>query len=115
MVLSTPSHSDPKDGRSLKWWLVVTMVKLLGGDTFKEAFNMAASTVALGDKVEWTVFRVPALKGETLDENPGGVNAGYLGDGKDGLELDRGRMARWVLNEIDEKKWIQASPVISNQ
>lgn len=77
---------------------------------------MAEETVALGGKIEWTVFRVPLLQGKELDENGGEVNAVYVGDKKwrDGLLLDRGRLARWILRELEEGKWIRASPILAN-
>ena len=77
---------------------------------------MTEETVALGEKIKWTAFRVPLLNGEELNENEGEVNAAYVGDkkGRDGLFLDRGRLARWILNELDEGKWIGCCPLVSN-
>lgn len=79
---------------------------------------MAKETVALGGRIEWTVFRVPLLQGKDvlMDENPGKVNAVWIGDkeGRDGLHLDRGRLARWVLNELRERKWIGLCPFVAN-
>jgi hypothetical protein len=77
---------------------------------------MAEETVALGEKINWTVFRVPLLQGKTLRENDGPVNAAYVGDkqGRDGLHLDRGRLARWILAELQEGKWINACPMLAN-
>lgn len=68
---------------------------MIGGDTFREIKGLAEETVALGDKIPWTVFRVPLLKGEVLDADKGEVNAVYVGDqkGRDGLHLDRGRLS----------------------
>ena len=77
---------------------------------------MAEETVALGEKIDWTVFRVPLLFGDSLDGNPGDVNAVYVGDkkGRDGLRLDRGRLVRWILGELEEGKWICACPMLAN-
>lgn len=79
---------------------------------------MAKETVALGDKIEWTVFRVPLLRGNQvlIEENPGKVNAVWIGDkqGRDGLHLDRGRLARWILRELEERKWIGLCPFLAN-
>jgi hypothetical protein len=77
---------------------------------------MAEETVALGEKIDWTVFRVPLLQGNTLGENVGPVNAVYVGDkkGRDGLHLDRGRLATWILTELEEGKWINACPMLAN-
>lgn len=96
----------------------------------------------LGDKVAWTLFRVPLLVGTVLGEDQiaavkgipqgkyigveeGGksandvnakVNAAFVGnkDGKDALFLDRGRLALWVLGEIEEQRWIRICPTIAN-
>lgn len=77
---------------------------------------MAQATVDLGEKINWTVFRVPLLSGKSLDENEGEVQACYVGDkkGRDGLWLDRGRLARWILGELNEGKWVDACPILSN-
>ena len=81
---------------------------------------MAEETTTLGEKINWTVFRVPLLYGTELDENTGTegeeVEACYVGDekGRDGLWLDRGRLARWILGELDDHKWIGACPMVAN-
>lgn len=77
---------------------------------------MAKETVKLGDRIKWTVFRVPLLKGERLRENEGEVNAVFVGDrrGRDGLSLDRGRLARWILRELEEGKWVGMCPMLAN-
>ncbi|KAL2062066.1 hypothetical protein VTL71DRAFT_6332 [Oculimacula yallundae] len=131
LILSTASYSAPEDTRSLKWWVSINMyIRILPGDAYDEIRGMAQATVDLGEKIKWTVFRVPLLIGEELGEKKGGkggggeakgeeereVEACYVGDrkGRDGLILDRGRLARWVLNEIEEGKWVGACPLLSN-
>jgi hypothetical protein len=71
--------------------------------------------VELGDKIDWTVFRVPLLKGKELGSG-GEVNAVWVGDkhGKDGLNLDRGRLAMWILKEIEDRNWVALCPILSN-
>ncbi|TVY54987.1 hypothetical protein LSUE1_G008525, partial [Lachnellula suecica] len=79
LILSTASFSAPEDTRSLKWFVAINCyIKVIGGDTYAEITGMAKETVALGDKIDWTVFRVPLLKGETLDANKGDVNAVFV-------------------------------------
>ena len=77
---------------------------------------MAEETVALGDKIDWTVFRVPLLKGTKLDENKGDVYAVFIGDkkGRDGMSLDRGRLASWILTELYGGKWNRLCPTLAN-
>ncbi|KAH7372102.1 hypothetical protein BKA64DRAFT_767744 [Cadophora sp. MPI-SDFR-AT-0126] len=117
LTLSTASYSAPEDTRSLKWWVAINMyVRVIGGDAYDEVRGMAQATVDLGEKIKWTVFRVPLLSGKTLGEHEGEVEACYVGDkkGRDGLWLDRGRLARWILNEVEEGKWVGAYPLVSN-
>ncbi|KAF8846936.1 NAD(P)-binding protein [Acephala macrosclerotiorum] len=121
LILSTASYTAPEDRASLKWWVAINCyIKVIGGDTYTEIRGMAEETVSLGEKISWTLFRVPLLRGEKLDDdwNKGelGVEACYVGDrkGRDGLFLDRGRLARWVLGELDEGKWVGCSPLVSN-
>ena len=59
---------------------------------------------------------MPGLNGKDLNENPGAVNACYIGDknGRDGLNLDRWRLARWLLEELEERKWVDACPHLAN-
>lgn len=102
---------------SLKWWVAINMyVRVIGGDAYDEVRGMAQATVDLGENIKWTVFRVPLLSGKKLDESEGEVEACFVGDkkGRDGLWLDRGRLARWILGELDEEKWIGACPLVSN-
>jgi hypothetical protein len=117
MILSTASYSAPEDKRSLKWYMAINFyVKIIGGDSYKEISSMAKETVALGEKIDWTVFRIPLLKGTKLDENTGEAHAAWVGDeqGRDGLFLDRGRLATWILTELSEKKWNHLCPALAN-
>ncbi|KAI0996271.1 hypothetical protein K3495_g11910 [Podosphaera aphanis] len=117
LTLSTPSFPAPEDKFSLKWFIAVNgYIRLFHMDAYEEIRGIAQATVDLGDKVEWTVFRVPLLEGKTLNENKGDVASCYIGDaqGKDGLHLDRGRLVKWILAEMDEKKWVGHLPAISN-
>ncbi|KAH8816889.1 hypothetical protein F5884DRAFT_853312 [Xylogone sp. PMI_703] len=115
LVLSTPSYSAPEDTHSFKWFMAIQFyIRLFGGDAYKEINGISNTTVALGDKIDWTLFRVPLLKGTRLGENDGDLAEAFVGKSKDGLSLDRGRLALWVLKEIDEKKWVHKCPLISN-
>lgn len=115
LTLSTASFTTPNDTRSLKWYIAINAyIRPFGGDSYTEIRGIAETTVALGESVEWTVFRVPLLRGEEVAE--GDVNAAFVGDakGRDGLFLDRGRLARWILGEVYEGKWVGMCPLLSN-
>jgi len=120
LVLATPSYSAPQDTRSIKWFVSINAyIRPIGGDSYTEIRGIAQATVDLGDKCEWTAFRVPLLQGKELGEVERGgdeVNAVFVGDkqGKDGIHLDRGRLARWILAELGERKWVGMCPLLSN-
>src|ERR1700712_3976615 len=81
LILSTASYSAPEDTHSIKWFVAINLyIKVIGGDTYDEIVGMSEETVALGEKIGWTVFRVPLLQGKELGENDGEVNAVYVGD-----------------------------------
>lgn len=71
--------------------------------------------MSLGDSA------VGAEDTDALKRVPGLTNKGYLpvqtgmvGSGKDGLQLSRKSNAVWVLQELQEGKWIGKAPVLSN-
>ncbi|TAQ84573.1 hypothetical protein B7494_g7101 [Chlorociboria aeruginascens] len=108
LTLSTPSYSAPEDTRSIIWYLAIQYIKNLSGDAYKEIKGMAEETVALGNRIDWTVFRVPLLKGTTLDENVEGVNEAFVGDkqGRAGLNLDRGRLISELVSRWELEFWL---------
>jgi hypothetical protein len=91
-------------------------IRVIGGDPYHEIRGMSQATAALGEKIAWTIFRVPLLSGKTLGENEGEVETCYVGDkkGRDGLWLDRGRLCRWVLAELEEGNRVGYAPFVSN-
>ncbi|KAI5360572.1 Putative NAD(P)-binding domain, NAD(P)-binding domain superfamily [Septoria linicola] len=111
MVLSTPSFKVPNEGDrfSIKWWFGVQFVYWLFGSAWAEVNGIGNATKALNG-LEWTVFRVPGL----TNGHAGAVRAGYVGVKGDGMVLSRKSMAVWVLQEVDERKWVGKSPAISN-
>lgn len=54
--------------------------------------------------------RVPGLTNG--DAKP--VRTSYLGDGTDGMMLSRKSIAIWILQEMEEEKWIGKAPALSN-
>jgi len=71
-----------------------------------------AKAVSKQEDLDWTVYRVPHL-----NEGDGGVEvvAGHLGpEYKGTIELSRASLARWVLKEIEERKWVKGAPMLGN-
>lgn len=107
ICLGATSIKDPNDRRSPKFWLIISGIKSL-------AYNAYKDMVAIGDTVrssniDWTIVRVPFLSNSTSTE----VVAGYVGDGRDGIFLSRAGFAHFVVNEIERREWIRKAPLVS--
>ncbi|KAF2487589.1 hypothetical protein BDY17DRAFT_14303 [Neohortaea acidophila] len=111
-VLSTASYSAPEDRRSLKWWFGILAIKLFLGTAYKEINGMSRAVTSLPtEQVEWTLFRVPGLTNS--EAKP--VRAGFIGDGKsDGIFISRGSIAVWILQELEERRWVNKAPSLCN-
>jgi len=71
-----------------------------------------SKAIAAEDELDWTIFRLPRLTDGSADLP---VWAGLLGpDFKGALEISRASLARWVLQEIEQRAWIKGAPVLGN-
>ncbi|KIW12506.1 hypothetical protein PV08_09783 [Exophiala spinifera] len=136
LALSTPSalsHDVERKSIPWKWWLYTCMPILLApqgnaemkgiaravidagsaaasGDNASDSSNPATPTSAAIEA--WTVFRVPHL---TQGDLRAKVVAGLLDhDYAGSFDLSRGSLARWVLGEIEEKKFLNQLPMLAN-
>jgi hypothetical protein len=115
-VLSTASYSAPQDSSSILWFAAIKLyIKPTGGDAYAEISGIGIEAVALGDKIDWTVFRVPLLRGGKDAHNLGPVNAGWVGDGKrrDKIFLNREPLVHYIFHELEETGWIGKCPMLS--
>lgn len=72
----------------------------------------AIANTCADPELDYTIFRVPHLNNGPADTK---VYAGLYGaDFGGGQELSRGSLARWVLGEIIEGRWIGGEPVLGN-
>ncbi|KAF8746270.1 hypothetical protein AX14_000065 [Amanita brunnescens Koide BX004] len=107
ICLGATSISDPNDRASPKFWLIISGVKTLARNAYKDM-------VAIGDTVrssdiDWTIVRVPFLTNGASTN----VVAGYVGDGHDGVFLSRAGFAHFVVSEIGKREWIRKAPLVS--
>ena len=112
LVLCTPSFRCESDATSLKWWLGRGTIKLFSPGQYQEMIGIGEAVTALdvNDRAHWTLFRVGGLT--DAEETP--VKATYLGSGEDGTWISRASVARWVLDEAKEGKWVGGIPYICN-
>jgi hypothetical protein len=108
LFLSTPSHRDPADKFSLVFLFLVCMIRLFAHPAYTEIISMSTQFVDLPGRMKWTVYRVPILRsGETKP-----VGAGMIGE--TGMFLERKGLAEWLLTEMEEEKWVEKCPAVSN-
>ena len=109
IVSSTLSVKDPNDLPDFKAKVLVNFVKLTMRSAYEEIISVA-ETVRKSD-LDWTILRLT-----TLNNNPksGKVKVGYLGKGEVGMRISRADLAEFMLKQIQNTKYLQQSPVISN-
>lgn len=113
LVLSTPSGYKP-EGETLSWswtFLAVIMPRAAAPQGDAEMRGIAEVTVRQDD-LDWTVYRIPHLN-ELEDDKEvvvGLINSEYRGT----TELSRLSLAKWILKELEEKRWIKQAPMVSN-
>lgn len=111
-MLCTPSFVAPQDVGSVKWKMLVALIKVIGGSAYEE-FSKLGGFVASQDaaQLKWTVFRVPMLGNGP--EKP--VHTTFAGSGHDGMLLTRKSIVAWVLKEMKvESEWIGKAPLLTN-
>ncbi|KAJ6136497.1 hypothetical protein N7512_001657 [Penicillium capsulatum] len=111
-VLGTPSFHSDADNITFKWRLGIWTIRLLSAGQYREilAIGEYISSLPKDSETEYTFFRVGGL----TNGNEAPVQATHLGSGKDAMWIGRASVARWVLNEAEEKRWIGKMPYICN-
>ncbi len=106
--IATPSLRDPRDRRSLLGIVVPVMGCLLFRRAYREL--LAMSQVVIESDLEWTIARFT----RPIDAPArGSVRAGFLGRDKLGATITRADIARFLLEQLDDTRFIRAAPAIS--
>lgn len=97
--------------RPLTWSIHLLFSGILSPQRSAACHAIATTIVAQAD-LDWTIFRVPLLNDNDADL---AVWAGLLGPTFRGTSyLDKGSLARWVLDEIEERNWVRKAPALGN-
>jgi len=107
--VSTASYRDPQDGFDLKTRLFVALIKLM----LFPAYDDIRSTGELirNSGLDWTLVRIPNLKSAPAD---GKIKTGLYGKTKLSLSLSRGNLAKFLVDQVGDRKFIRAAPAIAN-
>ncbi|KAK3648003.1 hypothetical protein LTR56_007703 [Elasticomyces elasticus] len=132
MILSTASFRTPGDGASWLWWLGGWCIWTIGGSTYQEMNRIGQATTRLPmDQVEWTLYRYgvldlwPVTKSDAdilgfirvpflTNSKSTTVQTGMVGSGTDGMLLSRSSLSVWILQELQDRKYIGKTPMVSN-
>jgi len=109
IVVATPSASAPDDLPDFRFKALVSIIKTAMRPAYEEIVNVAQIVRDFG--LAWTIVRV-----SILNNNPksGKVRVGFLGRGEVGVQLSRADMAGFILDELNNGKYIKQMPAISN-
>jgi putative NADH-flavin reductase len=92
--------------------MVVFVMKNLAGKTVHNALldGIEHARVIRQSGLDWTIVRGPML---TEEPAKGHVEVGYVGK-IPGIKLTRDDLAQFILNEIEENKYINKMPFVTN-
>jgi putative NADH-flavin reductase len=107
IALGTVSNTAEEDGNSLLRWGMVTAVWTFLHSAWRDVVELAKA-IETSEGIDWTIARVGRL---TRGEG-GKVSAGYIGKGSSILFLARKDLARWYLDELEQRKWVHQLPVV---
>lgn len=111
LILCTPSFRRELDTPSFIWKVGSVFMKTFSSSQYWEMIGIGNCVVSQPvEELQWTLFRV----GRLTEGPEGPVTATHLGSGKDNMSISRASIARWVLEEAVENRWVGQSPYICN-
>jgi putative NADH-flavin reductase len=107
--MATPSLRDPRDGRSL----IATLVQTMGRVTLARAYRelLAMSEIVTNSDLDWTIAR---FLQPTDGPATGKIRVGFMGRDKIGFPITRADIATFLLDQLDDTRFVRAAPAISN-
>ncbi|KXN81100.1 hypothetical protein AN958_06054 [Leucoagaricus sp. SymC.cos] len=109
IALGTTSIVDPADRSSLAYSCMINVVKAGARSAYEDIVAVGNVIRDRGRELDWTIVRVPIL----TNSDDTKVTAGYVGDGKVGTTLPRKAFAAFVVEEIQQRKWVKKAPLIT--
>ena len=108
IALSTGSVRDPQDKFDMKFKCLVFMIRTLFNGAYQEIIRMG--DIIRGSGLEWTLVRVGLLTNKDISK----AKAGYYGEGIVKTSVSRKSVAKFMLDILRVKAYIQKAPAISN-
>ncbi|AKM45021.1 NmrA family protein [Burkholderia contaminans] len=107
--ISTAAYRDPKDGFAFKPHAFALLFKVIARKGYEDI--EATGELVANSNLDWTLVRIPNLKDGPAD---GGVDVGWYGTTKLGMKLSRGNLAKFLVDQVTDRKFVRAAPGIAN-
>ncbi|MEK6294303.1 MAG: NAD(P)H-binding protein [Paraburkholderia tropica] len=107
--ISTASYRDLKDGFDLKSHALVWLVKMVVRNAYED-IKATGELIARSD-LDWTLVRIPNLKDEPAS---GKLDVGWYGKAKFRTTLFRGDLAKFLVDQVTDTRFVRAAPAIAN-
>jgi putative NADH-flavin reductase len=108
--ISTAAYRDPKDGFAFNAHAFALLFKLIARKSVED-IRATAELIAKSD-LDWTLVRIPNLK-----DGPaaGAIDTGWYGKTKLGMTLSRGNLAKFLVEQASDTRFIRAAPGIADR
>ncbi|KKL35893.1 NmrA family protein [Burkholderia contaminans FFH2055] len=107
--ISTAAYRDPKDSFALKPHAFALLFKVIARKGYEDI--KATGELVANSNLDWTLLRIPNLKDGPAD---GSVDVGWYGTTKLGMKLSRGNLAKFLVDQVTDRKFVRAAPGIAN-
>lgn len=107
--ISTAAYRDPKDGFAFKPHAFALLFKVIARKGYEDI--KATGELVANSDLDWTLVRIPNLKDRLAD---GSVDVGWYGKTKLGMKLSRGNLAKFLVDQVSDKKFVRAAPGLAN-
>ncbi|CAJ0778908.1 NAD(P)-dependent oxidoreductase [Ralstonia chuxiongensis] len=107
--ISTAAYRDPKDGFAFKTHAFALLFKVIARKGYEDI--KATGELIANSDLDWTLVRIPNLKDGPAD---GSVDVGWYGNTKLSTKLSRGNLAKFLVDQVTDKKFVRAAPGIAN-
>jgi putative NADH-flavin reductase len=108
--ISTAAYRDPKDGFALNAHAFVLLFRVIVRKAYDD-IKATGELIAHSD-LDWTLVRIPNLVDGPAD---GEMNVGWYGRSRLGMKLSRGKLAKFLVDQIADPTFVRAAPGIANR
>lgn len=107
--ISTAAYRDPKDGFAFKPHAFALLFKVIARNGYEDI--KATGELVANSNLDWTLVRIPNLKDGPAD---GSVDVGWYGTTRLGMKLSRGNLAKFLVDQLTDRKFVRAAPGIAD-